>query len=116
MEDKKERYVFVVQHSHERFDPMPFSIAKTWSEDKGLDITLYLMYDAVELLKDDYVNSHQDIRDLLDSLLDSGVPVYACGFCSRACSLAVDDYYPGVQLANRHIFYDLMTECQPINW
>ena len=111
-----ERYVFVVQHRNERFDLMPFSIARTWREDKGLDIAIYSMYDAVELLKKDAINEHPDIRDVLDALLADGVPVYACGFCSRACQLTVDDYYPGVQVGNRHIFHSLMTERQSVYW
>jgi predicted peroxiredoxin len=97
-----ERYVFVIQHRHERFDLMPFSIARTWREDKGLDIAIYSMYDAVELLKKDVIIEHPDIRDALDALLANGVPVYA--------------YYPGVQVGNRHIFHSLMTERQSVNW
>ena len=111
-----ERYVFVVQHRNERFDLMPFSIARTWREDKGLDIAIYSMYDAVELLKKDAINEHPDIRDVLDVLLADGVPVYACGFCARACQLTVDDYYPGVQVGNRNIFHSLMTERQTVYW
>jgi hypothetical protein len=42
--------------------------------------------------------------------------VYACGFCSRACELAADDFYPGVRIGNRHIFHTLMTERQPLYW
>lgn len=105
-----ESYVFVLQHRQERFDPMPYSIARTWREDKGLDVAIYAMYDAVELLKKDVVAEQPSIKETIDVLLADGVPIYACGFCSRACSLAVDDYYPGVQVGNRHIFYALMSE------
>ena len=110
------RYVFVVQHRHDRFDLMPFSIARTWREDKGLDIALYLMYDAVELLQKDTILKYPDIREAVDALLGSGVPVYACGFCSRACQLAIDDYYTGVEVGNRHVFHALMTERTPLYW
>jgi len=103
-------YVFVLQHRQERFDPMAYSIARTWREDKGLDIAIYAMYDAVELLKKAVIAERPEIREAVDALLADGVPIYACGFCTRACQLAVDDYYPGVQVGNRHIFHSLMTE------
>jgi predicted peroxiredoxin len=105
-----EGFVFVLQHRDKRFDLMPFSIARTWREEKGLDIALYAMYDAVELLKKDTIVEYPEIREALDALLADGVAVYACGFCSRACQLAADDYYPGVQLGNRQIFHNLMME------
>jgi intracellular sulfur oxidation DsrE/DsrF family protein len=103
-------YVFVLQHRQERFDLMAYSIARTWREDKGLDIAIYAMYDAVELLKKAVIAEHPEIREAVDALLADGVPIYACGFCTRACQLAADDYYPGVQVGNRHIFHSLMTE------
>lgn len=109
-----ERYVFVLQHRSERFDLMPFSIARTWREDKGLDVAVYAMYDAVELLKKETIIEHPDIREAVDALLGDGALLYACGFCSRACQLVADDYYPGVQVGNRNIFYTLMTERQPV--
>ena len=109
-----EGFVFVLQHRHERFDLMPFSIARTWREEMGLDVALYAMYDAVELLKKDTIVQYPEIREAVDALLADGVPVYACGFCSRACQLAADDYYPGVQLGNRRIFHKLMVERQSL--
>jgi len=68
------------------------------------------MYDAVELLKKEVIAEHPEIKEAVDALLAGGVPIYACGFCTRACQLAADDYYPGVQVGNRHIFHSLMTE------
>jgi intracellular sulfur oxidation DsrE/DsrF family protein len=109
-------YVFVLQHRQERFDLLPFTIARTWREDKGTDLAIYATYDAVESLKNDFVIGNPDIREAVDALLADGVPVYACGFCSRACQLSAADYYPGVQVGNRHIFYALMTERQPVYW
>lgn len=111
-----ESYVFVLQHRHERFDLMPYSIARTWREDKGLDIAIYSMYDAVELLKKDVIVEHPQIKEAVDALLAAGVPIYACGFCSRACQLVADDYNPGVQVGNRHVFHSLMTERRPVYW
>jgi predicted peroxiredoxin len=111
-----ERFVFVLQHRQERFDAMPFSIARTWRQDMDLDVALYVMYDAVELLKQDTLITYPDIQEAVDALLADGVPVYACGFCSRACELAADDFYPGVRIGNRHIFHTLMTERQPLYW
>lgn len=111
-----DRYVFVLQHRDELFDAMAFSIARTWREDKGADLVLYAMYGAVELLKKDTLVKYPDIREMLDALLADGVSVYACGFCSRACELTSDDYYQGVQVGNRHVFYTLMTERQPVYW
>jgi predicted peroxiredoxin len=75
-----------------------------------LDVAIYAMYDAVELLKKEVIAEHPEVREAVDALLAGGVPIYACGFCTRACQLAADDYYPGVQVGNRHIFYSLMTE------
>ena len=46
--EQRNRALFVLQHHHEQFDLMPFSIARTWIDDKGVDLALYLMYDAVQ--------------------------------------------------------------------
>lgn len=110
MTDGGDRYVFVLQHRQERFDAMAYSIARTWREDKGLDLAIYAMYDAVELLKKEVIAEHPDVKEAVDALLADGVPIYVCGFCTRACQLTADDYYSGVQLGNRHIFHSLMTE------
>lgn len=109
-------YVFVIQHVNERFDTMPYSIARTWREDQGAEIAIYAMYDAVELLKADTVAERDDLREVLDALLAAGVSIYACGFCSRACQLSQESYYPGVEVANRHIFHSLMTERRAFYW
>lgn len=102
--------LFVLQHSDERFDLMPFSIARTWVEDKGVDLALYLMYDAVELVRKDTLARRPDLREAVDALLARGAPIYTCGFCTRACQLNADSYYPGVVVANRHIYFALMME------
>jgi hypothetical protein len=41
-------------------------------------------------------------------------PANTCGFCSRACSLDDDDYYDGIEVADRHITYDLFTEREAV--
>ncbi|WP_149141480.1 hypothetical protein [Gemmobacter caeruleus] len=116
MNASSERMVFVVQKRHELFDLMPFSIALTWRQDKNVDVDLYFMYDAVELLREDFLAGHQDLLEILNSLLADGAIVYACGFCSRACELSAKDYHPDVQVANRQIFHSLMTQRRPVYW
>ncbi|AZN29453.1 hypothetical protein GCM10009785_08890 [Brooklawnia cerclae] len=116
MNENSDSLVFVLQHKNDRFDPMPFSIARSWTEDLGADIALYVMYDALELIKKDAVEGAPDIRESLDALLAAGVSIYACGFCSRACELSTDDYYPGIQVANRQIFHGLMSDRRPLYW
>ncbi len=108
--DPRVRALFVLQHQNEQFDLMPFSIARTWLDDKGVDLAMYLMYDAVQLVRKEVIEQHPDIKAAVDYLLGRGVPIYTCGFCSRACQLNSDSYYPGIVVANRHIYYSLMMD------
>ncbi len=108
--ESRPQALFVLQHRNEQFDLMPFSIARTWLDDKGVDLALYLMYDAVQLVRKEVIEQHPDIKEAVDYLLSRGVPIYTCGFCSRACQLNSDSYYPGIVMANRHIYYALMME------
>ena len=48
---------------------MAYSIARTWREDKGLDIAIYAMYDAVELLKKETIVKYPEIKEAVDALL-----------------------------------------------
>lgn len=102
--------LFVLQHRNEPFDLMPFSIARTWLDDKGVDLALYLMYDAVQLVRKEVIEQRPDIKEAVDYLLSRGVPIYTCGFCTRACQLNADSYHLGITVANRHIYYALMME------
>ena len=90
--DKK--YLFVIQNQNERYDLMPYTIARTWLDDKGLDIAIYLMYDAVQVVRKDRISEYPVIQEVIDYLLSKGVPIYTCGFCTRACELNQDKYYP----------------------
>jgi predicted peroxiredoxin len=114
MSDGSGKYVFVLQHHNPQFDLMPFSIGRTWLDDKGLDLAFYLMYDAVQLMHKDTIETLPDIKEAVDYLLSKGVPIYVCGFCSRACSLSAPQLYPGIGMGNRHVFYSLMTERQVV--
>lgn len=114
MTENKPKYLFCVQHHDPEFDPMSFSIAHTWLDDKGLDIVFYFMYHAGKIMRRDYIEAHPDIKENVDYLLSRGVPIYVCGFCSRVCQLNTDNLYTGVQVANRHIYYALMTERQVV--
>ena len=111
--EKKEKYLFCIQNNDERYNPMPFSIARTWVEDKGLDIAIYLMYDAVQIVEKDNLENSSDIKEYIDFLLGRGIPIYTCGFCTRVCGNA-NRFYPGIEVANRHIYYSLMTERQTV--
>jgi predicted peroxiredoxin len=110
MSEGDQKFLFVVQTNDERFNLMPYSIARTWVEDKGLDLAIYLMYDAIPVVHKDKINERPDIKEAIDYLLSKGVPIYTCGFCTRACELNAGSIYPGIIVANRHIFYSLMTE------
>lgn len=111
--DQQQKYLFVVQHLNDRYNLMPFSIARTWLEDKGLDIAIYLMYDAVQIVEKDNLEKALDTKEAIDYLLDHRVPIYTCGFCTRVCA-NTEKYYPGIQVANRHIYFSLMTERQTV--
>lgn len=113
---ERQKYLFVLQHNDERYDLMPFSIAKTWLDDKGLDIAIYLMYDAVQIAKKETIGAREDIKQAVDYLLSKGVPIFVCGFCTRACELNPESYYEGISVANRHIYYSLMQERAVINY
>lgn len=110
MSEEKSRYLFVIQHQNERYDLMPYSIARTWIDDKNADIAIYLMYDSIPLVEKGNIQRRPDIQEAVDYLLGKGVPIYTCGFCTRACELNADKFHPGIQVANRHIYYALMTE------
>lgn len=110
MPEDKPKYLFCVQHNDPQFNPMSLSIARTWLDDKGIDIAFYFMYHAGNIMRQDNVEANPDIQDHVDYLLSRGVPIYICGTCSRVCQLNASNLYPGVQVANRHIFYALMTE------
>ncbi len=112
---ENKKYLFVVQHLDERYNLMPFSIARTWTEDKGLDVAIYLMYDAVQIGEKENLEKFPEIKEAIDYLLGSGVAIYTCGFCTRVCGNA-ERFYPGIQIANRHIYYSLMTERQTVNY
>lgn len=115
MSNDQVKYLFVLQHNDDRYNPMPFSIALTWIEDKGADIVFYLMYDAVNIANKDYIEGHPDIKENIDYLLGRGVPIYTCGFCTRVCANP-NEFYPGIQIANRHIYYSLMTQRNTVNY
>ena len=110
MSDETPKYLFVIQHQNEQFDLMAYSIARTWVDDKGLDLAIYVMYDAVQVVRKDKIVERPDIKEAIDYLLSKGVPIYTCGFCTRACELNQDKYYPGIVVANRHIYYSLFSE------
>jgi predicted peroxiredoxin len=108
--ENNSKVLFVLQQNNPKFDLMPFSIARTWIDDKGVDIAIYLMYDSVNLVRKDTIEQTPDIKEAVDYLLSKGVPIYTCGFCTRACELNSDKYYPGIVVANRHIYFSLMME------
>lgn len=107
------KYLFVIQNNDPRYSPMPFSIARTWHEDKHLDIAIYLMYDAVSIIEAQNLEQTPDIKVNIDYLLSKNIPIYTCGFCTRVCANP-ELFYPGIQVANRHIYYSLMTERQTV--
>jgi hypothetical protein len=51
---------------------MPFSIARTWLDDKGVDLALYLMYDAVQVVRKEVIEQRPDIKEAVDYLLSRG--------------------------------------------
>lgn len=110
MSEERPKFLFVVQNQNELFDLMPYSIARTWLDDKGVDLAMYIMYNAVQVVRKDKIEERQDIKELIDYLLSKGVPIYTCGFCSRACELNQDKYYSGIVVANRNIYYSLFSE------
>ena len=110
MSDEKLKYLFVIQHQNEKFDLMAYSIARTWVDDKGVDLAIYVMYDAVQVVRKDKIDERPDIKETIDYLLSKGVPIYTCGFFTRACELNQEKYHPGIVVANRHIYYSLFSE------
>lgn len=114
MSEEKPKYLFVIQHQDELFDLMPYSIACTWVDDKGIDLAIYIMYNAVQVVRKDKIDERPDIKEIIDYLLSQGVPIYTCGFCSRACELNQDKYYSSITVANRHIYYSLFSERQAV--
>ena len=113
--DNEIKYLFVLQNNDDRYNPMPFSIARTWIEAHHLDIAFYLMYDAVRIADTEYVEQNPDIKENIDFLLSKNIPIYTCGFCTRVCGNP-EMFYPGIQVANRHIYYSLMTERRTVNY
>jgi predicted peroxiredoxin len=110
MSEEKPKYLFVIQHQDEHFDLMPYSIARSWVDDKDCDVAIYLMYNAVQVVCKDKIDQRPDIKEMIDYLLSKGVSIYTCGFCTRACELNQEKYYSGIVVANRNIYYSLFSE------
>jgi predicted peroxiredoxin len=108
--ENNSKVLFVLQNHNPQYDLMPFSIARTWLEEKGLDIAIYLMYDSVQIVRKETIEQAPEIKVAVDCLLSQGVPIYVCGFCTRVCELNSGSYYPGVVVANRNIYFSLMME------
>ena len=53
---------------------------------------------------------YAEIKELVDFLLQKGVPIYVCGFCTRACELTANHYYPGIVVGNRKIYFSLVSQ------
>lgn len=113
--DQNPKYLFVLQNNDDRYNLMPFSIARTWFDDKNLDIAFYLMYDAVKIAEKDYLEKTPEVKAAIEYLLGNNIPIYTCGFCTRVCTVP-ESLYPGIQVANRHIYYSLMTERKTVNY
>jgi sulfur relay (sulfurtransferase) complex TusBCD TusD component (DsrE family) len=110
MDLRAEKYFFVIQHRHDNYDFMPFSIAKTWFDSNQADIAIYLMYDAVQIATQEYLANRPDIKEIIDYLTANKIAVYACGFCTRVNRINPDNFDLAIQVANRHIYYSLMVE------
>lgn len=110
MSKSQKQFLLVIKTKNPKFDLMGFSIARSWLDDQNADIAIYLKFDSVELLKKDNIENNPEIKAEVDYLLSRGVPIYVCGFCTRACKLSKDSYYPGIEVANRNIFYKLISE------
>lgn len=109
-------HVFVIQQATPRFQLLPYSVALSWRQEYGTDLALYTMYESVELLRASSLARNDELRELVDGLVQAGVPIFTCGFCTRACELTADDYYPGVVVANRTILHDLLSSRTPLYW
>ena len=110
MNETQKQFVLVIKTKNPKFDMMGFMIARSWLDNQNADIAIYLKFDSVELMRKENIENTPELKAEVDYLLSKGVPIYVCGFCSRACDINKDSLYPGIELGNRNIFYSLMSE------
>jgi len=115
MEDKP-KVLFVLEHHNPQYDPLRFSTAQTWVDDRGVDVVMWLMYDSIQIVRKDAIEQTPEIKAMIDDLLGKGVPIYVCGFCTRSCGLSAGDYYPGVAVGNRNIYFSMVTERKVVTY
>jgi predicted peroxiredoxin len=108
--DDSSKFLMVLEHHNLQFDELPFSTARSWVEDGGLDVAMWLLYDSIQIVRREEIEHTPAIKELVDFLLKEGVPIYVCGFCTRACELTADNYYPGVVVGNRKIYLALVSQ------
>jgi uncharacterized protein involved in oxidation of intracellular sulfur len=71
--------------------------------EKGVEVTIFLMNDAVDLAREGTVKPEsydQDLVKMLKELINLGIPVKACGTCMARCGInAGKPYFEGVEKA-----------------
>jgi predicted peroxiredoxin len=108
--DDGSKFLLVLEHHNSQFDELPFSTARSWVEDSGVDVAMWLLYDSIHIVRREEIEKTPVIKELVDFLLQKGVPIYVCGFCTRACELTANNYYPGIVVGNRKIYFSLVSQ------
>lgn len=101
-----------VHISHGAEDPhrvlMALQMAVLMSDDH--DVLVYLDIDGIEVVladSEDLSFSHfPSSKAQIATLLERGVPVYACPGCLKAADKQPSDLAPGVQVAEKSAFFD----------
>lgn len=74
------------------------------------DVLIYADIDAVHVLTTDApkltMEPFGSAQRLIDQLLASDVPIYACPGCLKAAGKTPTDLKPGIQVANKQAFFD----------
>ena len=60
MEDNS-KFLMVLEHHNPQFDELPFSTARSWVEDGGVDVAMWLLYDSIHIVRREEIE--EDSRD-----------------------------------------------------
>jgi predicted peroxiredoxin len=87
---------------------MALKMAELMAADK--DVLVYFDIQGIEVVLADAADiaypEFPSSQAQLATLMELGVPLYACPGCLKAAGKTADDLAPGIQIANKYAFFD----------
>ncbi len=86
--------------------------------EKGIDVRMFLMNDAVDLARNETVkpeNYDQDLVSILKDLVKKGMPLKVCGTCMVRCGIFKNrPYFEGAKKATMNELADWVIESDKV--